>query len=34
MKIPRSVIRGPNERVATSVMLVSRTPMNTVENSV
>ncbi len=33
MKIPRSVIRGPNERVATSVMLVPRMPMNTAENT-
>lgn len=32
MKIPRIVIRGPKERVATSVMLVPRTPMNVAEN--
>lgn len=32
MKIPRIVIRGPKERVATSVIDVPRTPMNVAEN--
>ena len=34
VKIPRIVMKGPKERVATSVMEVPRTPMNVAENNI
>ena len=32
MKIPRSVMSGPKDRVATWVMFLPRTPMTVAEN--